>query len=222
MRIVLGITDISSFGQCILLGNFWKPQEKYNSEQLHRMFYNKGVLRNFSKLTKGTFNEIFFIMFQAWACNFDKKGLLSHYYVRFFYTQRWYQIHMQSKKGLCVALHNLVPFVRFKKREKHPWRSVTFSKACNFAKRDTPLWVFFTFFKLCNWCQIAQHNTYIKNWISIPFYIFCLRKFRKLQPSWTQRNALKDVSPAKERWLIFRFIKFQQRLTIVLPSLALT
>ena len=129
MRIVLGITDISSFGQCILLGNFWKPQEKYNSEQLHRMFYNKGVLRNFSKLTKGTFNEIFFIMFQAWACNFDKKGLLSHYYMRFFCTQRWYQIHMQSKKGLCVALHNLVPFVQFKKREKQPWRSVTFSKA---------------------------------------------------------------------------------------------
>ena len=26
------------------------------------------------------------------------------------------------------ALHNLVPFVQFKKREKHPWRSVTFSK----------------------------------------------------------------------------------------------
>ena len=29
----------------------------------------------------------------------------------------------------CAALHNLVPFVQFKKREKQPWRSVTFSKA---------------------------------------------------------------------------------------------
>ena len=29
----------------------------------------------------------------------------------------------------CDALHDLVTFVQFKKREKHPWRSVTFSKA---------------------------------------------------------------------------------------------
>ena len=29
---------------------------------------------------------------------------------------------------VCGALHDLVPFVQFKKREKHPWRSVNFSK----------------------------------------------------------------------------------------------
>ena len=29
---------------------------------------------------------------------------------------------------ICDALHDLVPFVQFKKREKHLWRSVTFSK----------------------------------------------------------------------------------------------
>ena len=28
----------------------------------------------------------------------------------------------------CDALRDLVPVVQFKKREKHPWRSVTFSK----------------------------------------------------------------------------------------------
>ena len=28
----------------------------------------------------------------------------------------------------CGVLRNLVPFVQFKKREKHPWWSVTFSK----------------------------------------------------------------------------------------------
>ena len=28
----------------------------------------------------------------------------------------------------CGALHDLVPFLQFKKREKHPWRIVTFSK----------------------------------------------------------------------------------------------
>ena len=30
--------------------------------------------------------------------------------------------------GLEYALRDLVPFVQFKKREKHPWRSITFSK----------------------------------------------------------------------------------------------
>ena len=29
---------------------------------------------------------------------------------------------------ICVALRDLVPSAQFKKREKHPWRSVTFSK----------------------------------------------------------------------------------------------
>ena len=31
-------------------------------------------------------------------------------------------------KAICGALHDLVPFVQFKKREKHPWRSVNFVK----------------------------------------------------------------------------------------------
>ena len=40
-------------------------------------------------------------------------------------------------EALCCrdALRDLVPFVQFKKREKHPWRSVTFS---NFTKSNTP------------------------------------------------------------------------------------
>ena len=29
---------------------------------------------------------------------------------------------------LCDALRDLVPFIQFKKCEKHPWRSVNFSK----------------------------------------------------------------------------------------------
>ena len=31
-------------------------------------------------------------------------------------------------KHICDALHDLVPFVQFKKREKHPFRTVNFSK----------------------------------------------------------------------------------------------
>ena len=50
--------------------------------------------------------------------------------------------------AICGALRDLIPFVQVKKREKHPWRSVTFSKV---AGVSTPPWVFFTFFKLCIW-----------------------------------------------------------------------
>ena len=46
------------------------------------------------------------------------------------------------------ALHDLVPFIQFQKREKHPWRTVTFIKAFNFTKSNTAPWVFFMFFKI--------------------------------------------------------------------------
>ena len=33
------------------------------------------------------------------------------------------------------ALCDLVPFAQFKKQEKHPWRSVTFSKVAGFYQK---------------------------------------------------------------------------------------
>ena len=33
----------------------------------------------------------------------------------------------------CDVLRDLVPFVQFQKREKHPWRSVNFSKVADFS-----------------------------------------------------------------------------------------
>ena len=36
------------------------------------------------------------------------------------------------------ALGDLLPFVQFKKRKKHPWRSVTFSKSAGFSCRLKP------------------------------------------------------------------------------------
>ena len=57
----------------------------------------------------------------------------------------------------CDVLLDLVPFVQFKKREIHPWRSVTFS-----TKSNTPPWVFFTCFKLFKWYQIAQNITNVQ------------------------------------------------------------
>ena len=35
--------------------------------------------------------------------------------------------------NICDALRDLVAFVQFKKREKHPWRSVNFSKVAGFS-----------------------------------------------------------------------------------------
>ena len=54
-------------------------------------------------------------------------------------------------------------FHNLKKREKHTWKSVNFSKVaglgCNFNKSNTLSWVLFTFLKLCKWYQIAQRIT---------------------------------------------------------------
>ena len=35
-------------------------------------------------------------------------------------------------KEIYDALRDLVPFVQFEEREKHPWRIVTFSKVADF------------------------------------------------------------------------------------------
>ena len=51
-----------------------------------------------------------------------------------------------KKVVTCGALRDLIPFVQFKKHEKH---SVSFhAQACHFTKINTSPWVFFTCFKL--------------------------------------------------------------------------
>ena len=53
---------------------------------------------------------------------------------------------MASKTVLlykCDELRDLVAFVQFEKREKHPCLQL---KACNFTKITTPPWVFFHVF----------------------------------------------------------------------------
>ena len=47
-----------------------------------------------------------------------------------------YRINFVTKaswKRFCGALRDLVAFVQLKKREKHPWRSVNFSKVAGFS-----------------------------------------------------------------------------------------
>ena len=60
------------------------------------------------------------------------KGILTHIQNLLY---PWYVSitkHIQTLRyihnTICDALRNLVPFVQFKKRKKHPWRSVNFSK----------------------------------------------------------------------------------------------
>ena len=56
----------------------------------------------------------------------------------FAVVRRWLNSIMGSynPKGIlmamCDALRDLVPFVQFENREKHPWRSVNFSKVAGF------------------------------------------------------------------------------------------
>ena len=40
---------------------------------------------------------------------------------------------VKEDKTIRGALRDLVPFVQFKKREKHPWRGVNFSKIAGFS-----------------------------------------------------------------------------------------
>ena len=42
-------------------------------------------------------------------------------------------LYCSKKEGICDALRDLVPFVQFKRREKHPWKSVNFSKIAGFS-----------------------------------------------------------------------------------------
>ena len=65
----------------------------------------------------------------------------------------------------CVSLRNLVPFEQFQKREKHPWRSVTFSNFKGFSlelyeKYHSSICIF-PVFKLYKWHQIAHASQII-------------------------------------------------------------
>ena len=42
---------------------------------------------------------------------------------------------LKSLISICGALRDLVRSAQLKKREKHPWRSITFSKVAGFKKK---------------------------------------------------------------------------------------
>ena len=46
--------------------------------------------------------------------------------------QKWAR-NGEKLSSICDALRDLVAFIQFKKREKHPWRSVKFSNVAGFS-----------------------------------------------------------------------------------------
>ena len=70
-------------------------------------------------------------------------------------VKNWYENYSVIIKGIFWdTFCDLLPFAQFKKREKHSWKSVTFS-----TKRQSFMDVF-TMFKLYNWYQIGQSITF--------------------------------------------------------------
>ena len=65
-----------------------------------------------------------------------------------------FQFSRIDSKFWCDVLRDLVPFVQFKKREKHLWRSVNFGLL-----KVTLLHGCFSHLKLYRWYQIAQNIT---------------------------------------------------------------
>ena len=115
------------------MSSLYNPLFHHNFRRSHpEVFCKKLVLRNFAKFTG------------KHLCQSCKPHQLYWLWLNFI---RLIVIFTQCDifRNIYDALRDLLPFLQFKKREKHPWRAVAFS---NFTKINTPLWVFFTFFKL--------------------------------------------------------------------------
>ena len=98
---------------------------------------------------------------------------------------------LNQKTGyICDALHNLVPFVQFKKRKKHPWMSFIFSRteAYNFIESKTPPWVFFKFLNCTN--DIKSRNL---SHIVMKHFPACGKRFM-LMSAFIQRSSLYSLS----------------------------
>ena len=67
-------------------------------------------------------------LFDKIQSDFNKK--LFDVSLRKLYVEEQSTFDLGNKyQEICDILRDLVPFVQFKKREKHPWMSVTYSNA---------------------------------------------------------------------------------------------
>ena len=88
--------------------------------------------------------------FHYYRTHFQKKAFEPYDYR---YGLKYCFPHCKSYSGDCNNRF-WKWFVQFKKRLKHPQRSLAFSKVAG--KSNTPPWGFFTFFKLYKWNEIVQ------------------------------------------------------------------
>ena len=77
----------------------------------------------------------------TWTCNLSCKKLSNSFNLALKIIFEHYLDIEVYITNMCGALRNFIPFVQCKKREKHPWRKVTFSKVAGFASH-----VFFSVF----------------------------------------------------------------------------
>ena len=109
----------------------------------------------------------------------------------------------------CDALRHLVPFVQFKKCEKHPRRSVNFRKACNFTKINTPPWVFFTFFKLYKWYRTNGTKSRNASQIRCSYFRFTSVCFQCFIKVWNPKVAILWYYEIQDVLIFSAFIYFQ-------------
>ena len=123
-----------------------------------------------SKLTENSYNFVYFSKIQGLSLQFFLEKTPSQFLSYEFWEMFFQSGLKEFSIYICDVLRDLVPFVQFQKREKHRWRSVTF----------TPPSVFFTFLKLYIWYQIAQNITYF--WFHWDWGCKCLRFLSILRP----------------------------------------
>ena len=76
--------------------------------------------------------------------------------------------------SILDALRGLVPFLQFKKREKHSWRSVTFSKVAECFSRFSSIGVFYVFKVVQMVPNRAKHRIYQRKKNCKYHFIICL------------------------------------------------
>ena len=87
----------------------------------------------------------------------------------------------------CDALRDLILFVQFKKREKHPWRSVNFSKVAgwsliNAPQRTTNTWLL----------QPFKHTTCISCWNEVETVVGCFWCFQGVEKGCIENEWVKQ------------------------------
>ena len=79
--------------------------------------------------------------------------------------QKEFMFQILSLLLIWDALHDLVPFVQFKKCEKRPWKSVTFSKAAGLSVtflKVTLLYGCFSWFLNCTYGTKSRKTSHIE------------------------------------------------------------